>query len=458
MDSKIFYKKLATVPSDIRIWLGSDAISDYIDKFNYKFSLPEGSSATVKELGQELIIKDIAPEYFSGELATALSLEKDTAVRITSEIKKTIFSPIEKDLANYGINIALLDNFQMPGAAPASNSQKIIRDINSSVVPTITPLPVNKMAPPVTTSDIGWSKAQPSAPTAKLNIPQGPVQQAPVRPTPPPVRPTIQQAPPAARPPIAQTPAPASVMPPARPAVTPPPTQPAPQSPAKPSTPAPTDRSVSEFARLKITPRSPLTGPSTSPAPAPTIVRPVATVPPPQVATVPAQPTKPVAAAVQSAQPAKTAAGTAIDPPPVMLHEDTKFTAAEKNAGFTLARPGGGAQISLNTTQSKPVARPAVLEFGGTPSAPKPSAPNPVPPQKQNYSEFKRSLSSAPTENSGPRNVSQILPPAPVPPAPPTPPASQISVPVPRPPQKPTPPPQAPQPPQKEKVITKNFL
>jgi hypothetical protein len=144
----------------------------------------------------------------------------------------------------------------------------------------------------------------------------------------------------------------------------------------------------------------------------------------------------------------------------MMLHEDTSFKAAEKNAGFTLSKPGAGAEVHMAQGTSQTPARPAVLEFGGakppTPPQNKPTAASA--PSATHYTELKLSLSAVPTANSGQRNVSQIAPSIPKPPTSP-----QSAVPVPRPPQPPQiqqmpPVPQSPKPPQNNKPIVKDFL
>jgi hypothetical protein len=131
-----------------------------------------------------------------------------------------------------------------------------------------------------------------------------------------------------------------------------------------------------------------------------------------------------------------------------MLHEDTSFKSAQKNEGFTLSKPNANAEVHLDFVAPQAPARPVVLEFGGANTAvPKPPTPSS---SGTPYTGFNPSLSSAPIASAGSRNVSQIgsslPPPIPKPPVPP-----QGAVPLPKPPQPPTPP-------QKEKVIVKNFL
>jgi hypothetical protein len=132
----------------------------------------------------------------------------------------------------------------------------------------------------------------------------------------------------------------------------------------------------------------------------------------------------------------------------MMLHEDTSFKAIEKNAGFTLSKPGAGAEVRMGQHASQTPARPAVLEFGGMkPPTPPQNKPSPAPVSSStHYTELKLSLSAVPAADSGPRNVSQIAPSIPKPPTPP-----QAAVPIPR-------PPQPPKLPQSNKPIVKNFL
>ncbi len=351
MDTQILYQKLSDVPTTIKIWLGSNTAIATIDELEGRFTLPAGSSSTIAKLIQKIQIKDIAPDYFSGELAAELQLDKDKAVHITSELKKNLFSPRRKDFSDYGIDIDLLDKFQAPTIkSPISDTPKIL---DSAIPQPIqknfsTPIP-GAMPPtkkPTTLSDVGWSRSSSAGPGIQLS------------------------AVPAA------------------------------------------------------------SGSTHTPPPAP----------------VPPAPPSPK------------------EPAPVMLHEDTSFKAAEKNSGFTLSRPGAGADAHIQGGPVVPAPpKPAVLEFGGVPKPPAATKQNNTPQSGAvHYSDFKVSLSAMPTVSSGPRNVDQVVPPPPVPvptattaplPTPPTP----SAIPVSRPPQAPQVP-QPPKPPQSNKPIVKDFL
>ena len=238
-----------------------------------------------------------------------------------------------------------------------------------------------------------------------------------------------------------------------------------------------------------------------------------ASIPTPRPA-VPASTFTPAPAPMSIPKPAVSA--TPSEPAPMMLHEDTTFKAPEKNAGFTLSKPGGSAEMTIDQKKTQAPLRPAVLEFGGAKSsaststtpttggmaAPKPPMPSVQTPQ---YGNFRTPLSSMPTvASAGPRNVTQITPTAPIaapirpsfastaapstsiptqastpiqipkPPAPPSAPKpipatpSMTSIPTPRPPQAPqapqtfqssqTPKPQTQPPQQPNKAIVKDFL
>lgn len=198
--------------------------------------------------------------------------------------------------------------------------------------------------------------------------------------------------------------------------------------------------------------------------------------------------------------PKPIAPAPAPEPAPVMLHQDTAFKPAEKNAGFTLTKPQSGAEMSFGKSPAQTPIRPAVLEFGSSTGGANKPAPKPSVP------EFKSAPITAPTASGGSRNISQITapaaspvpPPSPVsavpkPPAPPTPPKPPViknftggsiptpppaprppqasaspQMPIPQPPQPPKPPaspfasipkpPAAPTPPQNNKAIVKDFL
>ncbi len=161
---------------------------------------------------------------------------------------------------------------------------------------------------------------------------------------------------------------------------------------------------------------------------------------------------------VPATNPAAAIPKPAAEPAPMMLHEDTTFKPVEKNVSFTLSKPGGAVEMSVNHggVPQAPT-RSAVLEFGGATSAAGTSVPKPSTLALSSVRSmgFGPSFASMPTANIGSRNVSQIMPAASA--LVPTPPKNFITdsvvIPIPRPPQVSQPP----APPQPNKPIVKDF-
>lgn len=429
MDTTTFYAKLAAVPMAIKNQLGSEATIDVQDAIEHQFNLPDDSSATIGKLLQKLQIKEIDPDYFTGELAVELKLERDKALSVSAEIKKSILFPVKSDLLQYGIDISSLDKFQMPGIkplipasvapSPSAPAPKIISE-TFSATPKFsgTPLASNRdiAAPapkppqppqPPKPSDAGWSKATPQQPVVKLGaITSGATGSMPA-------------------PSSAAAPAPKTISMPTAPTTT---------TPAMPGA-KPAARSMSEFERLDLvrkggapaTPTPPIPRQiAPAPAPAPSIPKPAT---PPQ-------------------------------PAPVMLHQVTSFAPIESSSSAFNAKRPAQDQLRGTTAQGPLPSRPAMVEFNNaaTPGALRPplspTGPTATPPP-------------APMANTGPRQMTEIQAPRPAAPTP-APMMSADSIPMPMPPTPPKPPapPASPTPQNspsiaatsKGKVIVKDFL
>jgi hypothetical protein len=163
---------------------------------------------------------------------------------------------------------------------------------------------------------------------------------------------------------------------------------------------------------------------------------------------------------VTTSTPATTAAtAPSSDPAPVMLHQDAKFSSSQKTTDFHLARPGGGAEVSLEGVKSQQTVKPAVLELGSLANAPAKPTTSPAP-KFTHYSQFEasgqpanRQVTEITTKPlSSPMSVGPTTPlapamPIPQPPKPPTSsvlPTSSSALP---------PPPMPPKPP-----VVKNYL
>jgi hypothetical protein len=432
MDTQSIRTKLKNTPTVIRLWFASEEVAAMVGAIDQHFHISEDRPVIALLLAR-LEARDLSPDYFAGELAEMLKLERDKALTIAAEVRRVILEPIKKELSDFGVDISLLNKFEIPtikNPAPATDAgPKILQDIGSSstpppppgmrpAVPLSTPVPqapkpsstnraataatsfsatksplVSIPAPtgsamptpsspaaaqaqkstssqkPSTMSDVGWSKTQSSGPVVKLDVSNLP--------------------PKAPAPGAAQAPVP-------QPSNTP-------QTPSSAShSEAGSAGTMGEFERLSMMKTGPAAG---------------------------------------GAHPA------ASEPAPVMLHQDTTFHAAEKNAGFTIPKSPTSAEISL--APGKPPAPPkaAVLELGISPGG---AAKSPVQSGASHvvhYTNFKPSLSSSPTASSGPRDVSEITAPSSRPVSAP-PPAPPIPRPAPPPlPPKPPAPPAPPQPP-----------
>lgn len=115
MNVQILRLKLNKVPSEIKLWIGSDQAVEYIKSINQHFNLiNKNQKNVIPQLILRLEIKDLEPQYFSGELSHKLGIDKDKAIIIVNEIRRIILNPIKKYLEDYDIDIGLLDKFEIP--------------------------------------------------------------------------------------------------------------------------------------------------------------------------------------------------------------------------------------------------------------------------------------------------------------------------------------------------------
>jgi hypothetical protein len=338
MDTQAIRTKLKLTPLPIRFWFASEDVSLLVQAINQHFNIPDKDTGVLPILLARLEAKDIAADYFAGELSIELNSDRDKALGISAEVKRTILDPIKKDFSDFGIDISLLDKFQIPAieglkpSTPSGNSPKIIQDIgslSSSIVPppstpkptpiatatatsqTIdgvatlksTAIPNSNIVPTASSktnrlSDIGWSRSRTADPVVKLDITQPPTSAPAPKPMATPSAATPMQKQPQN---ISQQPA----------------------APAKPT--------LSEFDRLNAM-KKVLTTPMATPpaiAPAPT----------------PAVPTAPA------------------EPAPFILHQDTSFTASTQNAAFKISTPQANADMHLSSFKPQSTVKPAVLEL-----------------------------------------------------------------------------------------------
>lgn len=183
MDKKTLRSKIASLPDGIKVWLGSEDVAALVKAINAHFNILSENRRVIPTLLLRLAVNDLDAEYFSGELAAELQIDKDKAMTITSEIKKSIFLPIKKNLIDDGVDFAAFDKFESPPLIKAG--PKILSEINAPKVMSQTatgaavvgsvPLGTNqtKIAPPPMApkklSEVGWSRSTPEGPVVKLS-------------------------------------------------------------------------------------------------------------------------------------------------------------------------------------------------------------------------------------------------------------------------------------------------
>lgn len=165
MDTQAIRLKLKIIPLPIRIWFASEEVSSIIDTINQRFNIQEKDRVVLPTLLVRLEAKDLGPEYFTGELSSALTIDKNKALGISAEIKRLILDPVKNDFGNIGVDISLLDKFQVPIIKPPALNVSTNENlkINSNQTDVMTPKPA-------ILSDIGWSKQPQTTPTAPAAI------------------------------------------------------------------------------------------------------------------------------------------------------------------------------------------------------------------------------------------------------------------------------------------------
>jgi hypothetical protein len=368
--------------------------AEIISAIGQQYFIPEERMGDMASVVGWVLLGFLHPEDIKDELAEKLSIPKKTAEDISGSLNAKIFKALNPDLDK---SYAPVPHEEEPvplksnvasATITSTTGPKIIQDIGPSVpVPAATPASTMQATSQTLTGSLSAktvplaTKAMPSPAAAPKPVNLSDVGWSKTRMVDPIVKLDTSRMPPQA-PVVASQPKPINSQ----------------QVP-------PMNKSLGEFERLNMM--------KTAPGAAPTPM----------------------------------GAGAPAGPAPMILHEDSSFKAAEKNTAFTLTRPTQeDADMHLGSSRfPAPTTKPAVLEFGkDAPTSGMPPRPPAAPTGNAvHYTQFNSSLSSTPTANSGPRNVGQVMPPAPMAPQSPTP------SPVPH-------PSNAPQTPQGD-VIVKNF-
>ena len=156
MDTTTLQLKISSVLPTISDYLGSEGVIDLIGKINETFHISEKDSRIIPTLLLRLEIEDIEPQYFTGELAHQLNLERDKALAISEEIRRLILFPIAKEFTKINIDVNLLKSFEIPvikTAAMASGKPMMLEEIQRPATPRpASPLNELPIAPKPTTT------------------------------------------------------------------------------------------------------------------------------------------------------------------------------------------------------------------------------------------------------------------------------------------------------------------
>lgn len=114
MDTQTLRLKLTAVPQKIRDWFGSEGVFENTKKINEHFQIAGEDRRILPRLLLRLEIQDIEPDYFAGELAEELKIDRDRALTIAAEVRRSILGPIKQDLLDAGTDISFIEQFQIP--------------------------------------------------------------------------------------------------------------------------------------------------------------------------------------------------------------------------------------------------------------------------------------------------------------------------------------------------------
>jgi hypothetical protein len=142
MEDKLLRSKILAAPQPIKDWFGSEELANIVSGVNTHFHILGENQRIVPRLLLRLEIKDLSPDYFAGALATAFNIDKNRAMVIVSEIKSSALAPIEKDFAKYGVDLSLLDKFEIPIAQSATGTPKIIEEIRPAAATSSSSMPL----------------------------------------------------------------------------------------------------------------------------------------------------------------------------------------------------------------------------------------------------------------------------------------------------------------------------
>ncbi|HUY69591.1 MAG TPA: hypothetical protein VMU70_01030 [Candidatus Tyrphobacter sp.] len=120
---------LKSLPQNIRDWIGSEEITEAISSVNSAMGLSGGQETVLPRLIFSLVTKQISGNDFSDQLKTNLDISPSNKQRLLMLVERDIFSPMEKELVDAGVNLNLTPATPPPATTTQSPSQQIITPI-----------------------------------------------------------------------------------------------------------------------------------------------------------------------------------------------------------------------------------------------------------------------------------------------------------------------------------------
>ena len=175
-----------TLPDVLREAIVSESNSDFIWKACNDEHLPDEKIPVVTKLTGYVLLGFLHPEDVAKEIKERLGIDPKTASLVEDSLNKRVFAPLRADLDKVYAPLSKLEIASLETGIP-----KMLQDVESAVP---TPLPINKIAPPIapltspppkptTLSDVGWSRRSSAGPGIQLTT-SAPTPGAPTEPAP----------------------------------------------------------------------------------------------------------------------------------------------------------------------------------------------------------------------------------------------------------------------------------
>jgi hypothetical protein len=134
MNANKAIKSVLDLPEPIKDWLSSTRLTYINIDMNRRLGINEERGVVIPRAVTELIMGDLSPRNFVGELSRRLNLSPSSAKIIAKEIEEKILHPIEADLKELGIDVGLLHFPEEPEKLRTEEIEKTKSEI--------TPIPI----------------------------------------------------------------------------------------------------------------------------------------------------------------------------------------------------------------------------------------------------------------------------------------------------------------------------